>query len=1149
MKQLYLKCFCILLCCLMAATTYAQTKITGKVMDEQGQPLPGVTVTVKGTQVRTSTDAGGNFVITASAGEVLSFSSIGLVTKQITIGSSGIVTVTLTNDETTLTEVTITTALGLKKDKKSLGYSAQSVKGKDLTVAQAPTIAQGLMGKVAGLNISQASGGAEGGSSRIVVRGNTSLTGENRALIIVDGVAINNDPLNSGPNNGGGGASGTKQGSDVAAYNDWGTGMNFINPEDIEDITVLKGPAAAALYGARGANGVILITRKKGEKRDGLGVDYSYAVRSTKAYEFLNFQNEYGSGLVGSLWTADQGKQFPTNGAGQRHQIGTYTGTYAAGDYKTGAYGMLPYNNSVQAWDLFSFPSGLSWGPKFDNQPILWYDGVLRPYSAQPDNWKPYFPDGNVSQHNVALSGGGDFGTARFSYTRDYTKANILNSNFGSNTFNIGSTIKVSKKVSAEVTGSYVNFERLNTPPVGSGNYLAGFSYAATRDFRSDVEEVNNFASNGSQRDVNSKANFPGSTVQYPYYSYMANSFWNIYKNNTNFNRNQLIGGVKVTADLTDWLNLTAQGGLDNSNDVTEIREYPKNIQGTVGAYKESLAKSLNRNLSALFRLHKENLFDKSINGSLTGGVESYYRNDYMVSSRTNGDFIKPFVFAINNGSKLESFDGYVPELRYKRKINSAFGFLDLSYKDYLFLQVTGRNDWSSTLQNGSNSYFYPSANLSYVFSEGIKGLDTSAPWLSLGKITFSYAETGSDTEPYSIHNIITTEAYNGQAAQTYPLKLKANNIEPQRSRAYELGLNLGFLKNRINVELSAYSMKTFNQILTNSLPISSGFNEVQINRGSLGNKGLEFIINARPVANRDFSWNIAVNGAHSRTKVLALDPGNDNLQLGTFFGGNGISQRVNVGDNYGTLYGKDFTYKDGQKVVKDAVGANGQVLTYTVNGVERVAGTQWVLTPDEVPIGNSQAFLTGGISNTFRYKNLSLYVMIDAKIGGDTFFGTYAAAMGNGLLEETVKERNGGGLPLTYPDGTTANTGISFGGVYANGTPNTNVVNPAWYYLGTYASWNHLGVPRSASVFENTWVKLREVALTYQVPKTLTQKTKFIQNLSLSLIGRDLFYIYTSIPKGLNPEGVNGIGNMQGIEFSSIPRVRSFGLSVKSSF
>ncbi|WP_162946639.1 SusC/RagA family TonB-linked outer membrane protein [Chitinophaga barathri] len=1120
-------------------------KVTGIVRDASGDPVPGVTVVIKGTRKGSSTDANGRFELEANDNDVLELSAIGFKTISLHITAETDYAVTMETDEKALGEVVVT-AMGVKRSPRSLGYAVQKVTGDDINIAQAPTIAQGLMGKVAGLNISQASGGVEGGSSRLVIRGNTSLTGDNRALIIVDGVAINNDPVNNNANNGGGGAVGTQQGADVSGYNDWGTGLNFINPEDIEDVTVLKGPAAAALYGARGANGVILVTRKKGEKRKGLGVDYSFSTRKTQVYEFLDFQNSYGSGLVGSMWTADQQKQFPVNVDGQRMQIGTYSGSFAAGDYKTGAWGFLPYANPTQAWNIFSFPSGLSWGPRFDNQPVLWYDGVQRPYSAQPNNWKDYFPDGNVNQHNISVSGGGDFGTIRFSYTRDDSKANIQNSNYKNNTFNLGSSIKISKMLSADITASYVNYTRLNTPPVGAGAFMAGFSYAATRDYRSDVERMNNTRADGSQRDVTARGNFPANAPPYPYYSYMANSYWNIYQNNTTFNRNQLIGGLKLTADITDWLTATAQASLDNSSDGTEIKEYPKNIQGTTGAYREALSRNLSRNMNAMVRVFKDNLWDKSFNASLTGGVESYYRNDYTVSNSTKGNFIKPFIFALDNGAEAPD---PAREIRFTKKINSAFGFLDLSYKNYLFLQVTGRNDWSSTLAKTNNSYFYPSANLSYVFTDGISSMQNALPWLSFGKLSLSYAETGSDTDPYSIFNVLNTANFNGQAAQTYPAQLKFPGIEPQRSRQYEIGLSLGMFNNRLNMEVTAYTMKTFNQILTNALPQSSGWTSIQLNRGELGNKGIEFIINATPVSTKNFSWSIALNGAHAQNKILALDEGTDDLLLGSFFGGSGVSQRVKVGENYGTIYGKDYTYLNGKRVVKRAVNPEtGEELYYDVNGTRYAAGTQWVLSGSEVAIGNSQPFLTGGIANTFRYKSLSLYAMVDGKFGGDTYFGTYAAAMGNGLLNETLKERDGGGLPYIYPDGTTANTGVMFDGVFADGKPNTDVVSYHWKYLGTYTSWNHIGVPRSESVFENTWMKLREVALTYQLPQNLVRKTKIFQNLSLSLIGRDLFYIFTTIPKGLNPEGVNGIGNMQGIEYSSMPRIRSFGFTVRAA-
>ncbi|WP_109699144.1 SusC/RagA family TonB-linked outer membrane protein [Chitinophaga deserti] len=1121
-------------------------QVTGVVRDALSNAvIPGVTVMIKGTSKGTTSNGEGRFSLEANEGDVLVFSAIGFKTKEITISVDNAYTVSLETDEQGLGEVVVT-ALGVKRSPRSLGYAVQNVKGNELTIAQAPNIAQGLMGKVAGLQISQASGGVEGGSSRVVVRGNTTLTGDNRAMVVVDGVPINNDPINSNGINNGGGSLGLKPGSDISSYNDWGTGLNFINPEDIESVTVLKGPAAAALYGARGGNGVIMVTRKKGTQRKGLGLDYSFSSRKTQVYEFLDFQNDFGSGLVGSLWTADQPKQFPVNAGGKRYQIGTYSGSYGAGDYKTGAYGMLPYDNSTQAWDLFSFPSGLSWGPRFDNQPVLWYDGVERPYSAQPNNWKDFMPDGYVNQHNVSLSGGGDYGTVRLSYTRDDSKANIPNSKYNTNTFNLGSSIKVSKMLTADVTASYISYYRLNTPPVGSGSYLAGMSYAATRDYRSDVEKMNNFTPQGARRDVTNSSNFPAGSPPYPYYSYMANAWWNIEKNNTELRRNQLLGGIRLTANLTDWLTLTGQGSIDNSTDGTEVREYPKNIQGTDGAYKEANSRNLSRNLTAMLRLHKEGLWHKDFNASLTGGAEQYYRNDYTVSAATKGQFLSPFVFSLKNGAEQPDPS---QEIRYAKKINSAFGFLDLSFRENLYLQVTARNDWSSTLDKRFNSYFYPSANLSYVFSDGIKGVRESLPWMSFGKLSLSYAETGSDTDPYSIFNLLYVNNINGQASQTYQPTLKLPDVKPQRSRQYELGLQLGFFENRLNVELTGYTMKTYDQIITGTLPQSSGFTAVVLNRGSMGNKGLEFVINATPVRTQNFSWTIGINGAHNSNKILALDEGADNIPIGNFFGGSGISTRLKVGDSYGTLYGKDFTYLNGKKVVKRAVNPQSQLpLTYTTGGKTYYGGTEWVLTPTEVPIGNATPWMTGGVSNTFRYKDLSLYVLADAKLGGDTYFGTYAAAMGNGLLQETVKERNGGGAPLVYPDGTSSNTGIVFDGVFADGKENTDVVAAPWYYLKTYTSWNHLGVPRSASVFENSWMKLREVALTYQLPNSVVRKTRVFQGLSLSLIGRDLFYIFTTIPKGLNPEGVNGIGNQQGIEYSSMPRIRSFGFTVKAS-
>ncbi|WP_346239405.1 SusC/RagA family TonB-linked outer membrane protein [Niabella insulamsoli] len=1137
----------------VALLSYAQQRtITGTVTDEQGAPIANASFLVRGTSTGGITTENGSFsVVISGTNAVLEFSSVGYLTKEVPVTSSNTLSVVLTrSDATGMEEVVVTTALGIKREARSLGYSAQTVKGDDLTIAQAPTIAQGLMGKVAGLQISQSGGGADGASSRLVVRGNTLLTGDNRALIIVDGVAINNDPVNVNNNNGGNGRNVLGgQGADVAGNNDWGTGMNLINQEDIESITVLKGPEAAALYGARGANGVILITRKKGGNRPGLGVDYTFSHRVTKPWELLDYQNEYGQGGVASMTSADQSRWFPYNSSGQRMQIGN--GTNPANNYVNNSHGPMPYDKAYDFYTYFSYPGSYSWGPRMDGQPIMNYDGVLRPYAAQPNNWKTFFPDGSVTMHSIAVSGGGDRATFRASYTRNNTKPNMINSKMHSDVFNLGSTFEVSEKVTGEATASYTNFYRLNAPEVGN-TWQAAPTYSMARDYDPQLAFSQAFGPNGERVDItNGNGSYPGTAggaPAYPYSTgYLNNQYWNLMKNNRDFTRNQFLGGLKINADLTNFLSLTAQGGVDNSNDVATFITYPIDVLGKAGgAYKESMAKSLNRTLTAFLRLHKDGIFNEHINASLTAGGESYSRDDYTVSNSTNGNFVRPFIFALNNGANPPN---PAEEIKFAKKINSIFSFLNLSYKNLLFLEATARNDWSSTLPLANNSYFYPSVNVSYVFTDGIKGLKESASWLNFGKLKVSYAETGSDTDPYAIHNLLQSYTYNNELASSLPENLKIPGILPARSRSFQAGLNLSMLQNRLTVDVTGYWMKSYNQILNNPLPLSSGYNTISINTGALGNKGLEFIVNATPVKTNDFSWNIGLNAAHSKTKVLELADGINDLTLGTYFGGNGISQRVKVGEYYGTLYGKDYTYLNGEKVVKRAVGNDGQPLTFTANGQTYYAGTQWVLTPNEVPIGNSQPLFTGGITNTFRYKNFSLYVLTDGKIGGDTYFGSYEAAMGSGLINETLKERNGGGLPYTYPDGTTGNVGVNFGGVFADGTPNTDVVHYLWYYAGTYSAWNHVGIPRSSGVFENSWMKLRELSLSYQVPKNVVKATKVLQNLNLSVYGRDLFYIFTTIPKGLNPEGVNGIGNIQGIEYSSMPKTRSFGFTIKTSF
>jgi iron complex outermembrane receptor protein len=382
-----------------------------------------------------------------------------------------------------------------------------------------------------------------------------------------------------------------------------------------------------------------------------------------------------------------------------------------------------------------------------------------------------------------------------------------------------------------------------------------------------------------------------------------------------------------------------------------------------------------------------------------------------------------------------------------------------------------------------------------------------------------------------------------GQSALTVPSLLPSLAIQPQQSRSFEVGADLGFLNNRINLNFTYYNIYSYDQILPVNIATSSGADQLTINTGALRNRGIEFIINAKVISKKNFTWDVAINGAHNANKVVSIAPGVTTIPLGSWFGGDGVNMNAHVGDDYGSIYGYDYTYaSNGKRILNNVTDGNGNVI-----------GQQYAPTANFVKIGDATPTLTGGISNTLTYKNLSLYVLTDFKIGGQIWSGDYASLMGQGEAPETVWERDGHGLPYTFPDGTKSNSGVILDGVTvdANNKPTTNttVVNSWWKYAGNYQSWDNVPIVRTNSIFTNSWGKLREVSLTYRLPAAMITKTKILQSLSLSLIGRNLFYLFTTLPDKLNPEGLVGTTNVQGIQFGQLPGVRSFGFSVKAGF
>jgi len=1112
----------------------APRPITGTVLGADGIPLVGVSVTVAGSTHGTTTDALGHFTLDANTGDVLVFSSVGFDISKVTVGSASELHITLQKGDHSMNEVVVT-ALGIKREARSLGYSDQQVSGADVIKADAPDISTGLIGKAAGLSVTEPNG-VEGSSSRIVIRGNNSLLGNNQPLIVVDGVMIDNEPI-------------LPQGQSLTQQNlqgqntdlsqnqsiDYGSFLNTLNADDIETFDILKGPTAAALYGARGANGVILITTKKGSKQKGLGIDYNFAARWNDPYRFIKLQHEYGMGMADALYSANPG--FYTTSGGQNRETNS-------NDFY-GARSVIPGGGNW--WNYIGFPGdGASWGQKMEGQPLLWWDGTERPYTGNPNIFKSFFKTGNTLSHNVSLSGGGDVGTVRVSYTRTDNDAITYNSNFHQNVFNVGSSLNISKKVKVEATASYINLVRENVPNVyGEGANSAGVGYITDYMLPMDYKPLEKGLA--VNKDGSQNQTVIGSS---PSQDNPAPAFywWNTLVNKTTFTQNQLLGSIKLTADILPWLNVTGHTGLDYYTNQFETKNRPVDAAGLTAStsnilYSNDLSTVGTQNLDALITAHKENLFP-DFTASLTGGASYYHNKLYDISASNPGPFNAPFTYSLTNFAGTNQALLNPSENLQESEINSVYGILNLSYKNYLYLEGSGRNDWSSTLPSDKWSFFYPSANLSFVFTNAFKQLENTAPWLSYGKIRLAEAASANGYIPYQTQFTYSQVSQAGfTTGLSVPTTLPAVGIQPQRARSFETGADLGFLNNRINVNFTYYDIYSDHQILPVNVATSSGSDRLTINTGALRNRGIEFVINASVFRQRNFSWDITVNAAHNSNTVVALEPGVTQIPIGSWFGGDGISTNAHVGDQYGTIYGYDYQYLGNQKVV-NLIYSDGN---NTGNGP--VIGAQYATTTSIVKLGNSTPKVIGGIGNTFRYKAFSLYVLTDFHIGGQIWSGDYSTLMGQGELPETTHERDGHGLPFVFPDGSTGNVGVILPGVTPDGKPNTTVVNSWWKYAGNFQSWDNVPIVRTNSIFTNSWGKLRELALTYHVPAAITSATKIFQNLSVSLIGRDLFYLFTNLPDRLNPEGLTGTTNNQSTQFGSLPGTRSFGLSVKAGF
>ncbi|TDQ30046.1 SusC/RagA family TonB-linked outer membrane protein [Tenacibaculum caenipelagi] len=1060
---------------LIVQISFAQEKtISGTVSDETG-PLPGVNVLKKGTTIGVETDFDGKFSIKAATGDVLVFSFVGMKTIERTVGASNTINISMVSDNV-LDEVVVT-ALGIKREKKSLGYAVQEVKGDDINKAKEQSFISSLSGRVAGLDVKKSN--SIGGSVNVVLRGSSSLTGSNQALFVVDGIPISNGNFNTSAQTAGSGG-----------Y-DFGNAASDINPDDIESVSVLKGATASALYGSQAANGVILITTKKGSKKKGLGVTINNSTSFSEIDEstFPTYQNKYGAGYGKYYGSTGDFFDYDVNGDGTDDLL-----VPVGEDASFG--GAFDPNTMVYQWN--------SLYPSLDTylQPTPWVAAKNGPSSI--------FQTGIANVLNVSLEGGNENGVFRFGYTNDDRSGILPNSKIKKDVVTLGGSTNLSDKLRISAKGTYTRIS-------GKGRYGTGYdSGNVTQMLRQwfqtnvDLEDQKN-AYFSTRQNITWNPNSPTNLTPH----YFDNPYWTLYENYETDLRNRFLGNANLVYDLTDWVSVTGRIGVDSYNDLVEERK-------NVGSLDQSYYIKRNRqyeqyNYDLLLNFNKQLSDDISFTGLLGASLQTRHYNS--TSASTNGGLVVAGLYALSNS--VSALSPPVESDWTQRKVGyyaqASFGF-----RDMLFLEGTFRRDVSSTLPADNNAYNYPSGSASFLFSKVL-----NADWLNFGKVRASYAEVTNDAGSYQVVNTSTANDPFG-STPVYSVDDTSNNPElaPETTKEFEVGLETKLFKNRLGFEASWYKKNTVDQILPVQVSPATGYNFKFVNAGEMENKGIELALNGTPVKSEDFEWNINVNWAKNENTVVSLFEDGENMLIYSAW-----STAINArkGLPYGTITGTDYVYTNGQRTV----GADGKYL--------RTSSTTEIL-------GNIQPDWIGGVYNGFKYKNFNFGFLIDVQQGGDIV--NYDAAFGNatGLYAETAA-LNELGNPVR--DRVADGGGVLLDGVKADGTPNDiraeahNYLTPFGYYGGSSETGTY--APDAQFVYDASYVKLREVSIGYEFPKSLTDKLS-INSLSLGLSARNLWIIHKNLPYG-DPEYSASSGNRRGIQNGTLPSTKDVSLNISVKF
>ncbi|MDC2382208.1 SusC/RagA family TonB-linked outer membrane protein [Bacteroides ovatus] len=1047
--------------------------------EEDGEPVIGASVIVKGTSLGTVTDVNGRFELSGfppSATRLL-ISYISLMAKEVAIAPQ--VSVTLKSDTHLLDEVVVT-ALGISREKKALGYTAQEVKQNALVQGKDNNLLNSLSGKIAGVRITNTQGDV--GSSRIVIRGETSIAGENQPLFIVDGIPVDNSQLNA-----------------RSSGRDFKNAIADLNPEDIKTLTVLKGPNAAALYGARAAHGAIVITTKGGDKRQkGIGITLHSSTQVSFVATLPEFQNLFGQGAGGRFSYVD-GK-----GAG--------------------------VNDGVDE----------SWGPRLDigllipqfDSPLD-ADGnrVATPWVSHPNNVRDYFRMGISTNSGISVARGDDKYQFRVGY--NYEKQVSIVPDAGTNKTNISlnTDYHLAKWIVVGATANYIVYTAPSLP---------GSATPSGSNVRSNSPMLQ-FLWFGRQVDTNSlKADYTRNWNS----SYYDNPFWSASYNTQSQERHRLIGDLHAEFRLTDGLNVRFRTSTDWYNDrrKSKVKWGSAGAGSPYGSYAEDAYTVKENNTEVLATYIKQLNKNWGIDALLGFNVRNkQYENNYQAAPRLA---VADLYTLTNSRDPLTSSNDF-----YRLRQYGLYGSIQLDYRRWAFLNITGRNDWSSTLPVDNNSYFYPSVTASVLLSEAFGWRSKAVNYL---KIRGGWSQVGADANPYQLATVFTSEtAFNGNPLQSSSTIGMNPNLKPEKTSSIEAGFEAAFWDNRLYLDFTYYKTDSRNQILKLATTAASGYTSQVRNAGHIRNRGYEIQLGAVPIqTSKGFRWNLDLNYGANSSKVVKLD--DEGLITSYQLYSSGIQILASVGEAYGTLFGTSY--------VRDA---NGNVVV-DANGLPKISTTNKTLgkfTPD----------WTGGISNTFSYRSLSLSFLIDASVGGSIFSNTNKTGKYTGVLANTLSGRDAehGGL-WYYTDAMGNNVrlpespsysvssdglyyaqvngqstrvyqdGIMVEGVTESGSKNEEVVSAEKYYHRIYSI-------AEANVYDASYVKLREVALSYRLPRLWTQKLH-LQEASVTLTGRNLWTIYKSVPN-IDPESALTTGNAQGVEAYSLPTTRSFGVNLSVKF